>query len=41
MNETLWDYLHKFTVAYIDDILIYSWNKEEHTIYVKQVLQKL
>ena len=24
MNETLWEYLHKFVVAYMDDLLIYS-----------------
>ena len=28
-------------MAYLDDIIIYSNNKEEHFQYVKQVLQRL
>jgi hypothetical protein len=41
MNETLWEYLHKFVVAYMDDLLIYSQTREEHIIHVQKVLQKL
>ena len=28
-------------MAYLDDIIIYSNNKEEHFQYIKQVLQRL
>ena len=31
INDTLFDYLNVFCTAYIDDILIYSQNQEEHT----------
>ena len=41
INETLFDYLNVFCTAYIDDILIYSQNAEEHEKYVKQVFQRL
>ena len=32
-------YLDQFVVVFIDDILIYSKTKEEHTEYLKIVLQ--
>jgi hypothetical protein len=35
------DYLDKFVVVFIDDILIYSQNKEEHEEHLKMVLQQL
>lgn len=41
MNDTLMDYLDEFVVAYLDDILIYSNNKKEHTRHVRRVLQRL
>jgi hypothetical protein len=41
INETLHDYLDVFCTAYLDDILIYSENKEEHEEHVLKVLQKL
>jgi hypothetical protein len=35
------DYLDKFVVVFIDDILIYSHNEEEHEGHLKMVLQRL
>ncbi|KAL0172764.1 hypothetical protein M9458_033075, partial [Cirrhinus mrigala] len=41
MNEVFREFLHRFVVVYIDDILIYSRNQAEHRQHVLQVLQKL
>ena len=41
MNDVLREYLDQFCVVYIDDILIYSRNREEHIEQVKKVLLKL
>ncbi|KAL0152574.1 hypothetical protein M9458_052297, partial [Cirrhinus mrigala] len=41
MNEMFWEFLHRFVVVYIDDILIYSWNLADHRQHVQQVLHKL
>ncbi|KAL0158290.1 hypothetical protein M9458_046366, partial [Cirrhinus mrigala] len=41
MNKVFREYLHKFVIVYIDDILIYSRNLAEHRQHVTQVLQKL
>ena len=41
MNEILKPLLGKFVVVYLDDILIFSKNKEEYLEHVKQVLQQL
>lgn len=41
MLDTLWEYLNKFVVAYLDDVLIYSQNKGEHTEHVRKVIQAL
>lgn len=41
MNETLMDYLNQFVTAYMDDILIYSATRAEHTEHIRKVLQKL
>jgi hypothetical protein len=35
------DYLDKFVVVFIDDILIYSQSEEEHVDHLKMVLQSL
>jgi predicted aspartyl protease len=41
MNDVLMDYLDDFCTAYLDDILIYSENEEEHETHVKKVLSRL
>jgi len=41
VNDVLRDFLDDFVVVYLDDILIYSENPEEHTAHVKKVLQRL
>ena len=41
INDTLFDYLNVFCTAYLDDILIYSQSREEHTKHVRLVLQRL
>ena len=41
INSILGEYLDKFIIAYLDNIIIYFNSKEEHFKYVKQVLQRL
>lgn len=41
INDTLCGYLDMFCTAYIDDILIYSNSKKEHTKHVNKVLERL
>jgi hypothetical protein len=41
MNNVFMDYLDKFVVVFIDDILIYSQNEEENDERLKMVLQWL
>jgi hypothetical protein len=41
MNKVFMEYLDKFVVVFIDDILVYSRNKEEHEGHLRLVLQKL
>jgi len=41
INDTLHDFLDVFCTAYMDDILIYSNSKKEHTQHVRQVLKRL
>jgi hypothetical protein len=41
MNDVLFDYLDDFCTVYLDDILIYSENLEEHEAQVRKVLQRL
>ena len=41
MNSIFMEYLDKFVVVYLDDILIYSKNEEEHAEHLRLVLKKL
>jgi hypothetical protein len=41
MNSVFMDYLNKFVVAFIDDILIYSQNEQEHEEHLRKVLHRL
>jgi hypothetical protein len=41
MNKVFMEYLDKFVVLFIDDILVYSRSEEEHEGHLHLVLQKL
>jgi hypothetical protein len=41
INNVLREYLDIFVVAYLDNILVFSRNKEEHVKHIKLVLQAL
>jgi hypothetical protein len=41
MNSVSMDYLDKFVVVFIDDILIYSQNEQKHEEHLGKVLQRL
>jgi hypothetical protein len=41
MNKVFKEYLDMFMVVFIDDILIFSKNEEEHDEHLYLVLQKL
>jgi len=41
INKALAGYLDEFCVVYLDDILIYSRNAEEHTKHLRLVLERL
>jgi hypothetical protein len=41
MNSVFMDYLDKFVVVFIDDILIYSRSEEEHADHLRMVLLRL
>jgi hypothetical protein len=41
MNNVLYEVLFKFALVYMDDIIIYSKNSEEHKIHLEQIFQLL
>src|SRR6187200_1337471 len=41
MNYIFMKYLDKFAVVYLDDILVFSKNKEEHAEHLPLVMEKL
>jgi hypothetical protein len=41
MNKVFMEYLDKFVVVFIDNILMYSRSEEEHKEHLHIVLQKL
>jgi hypothetical protein len=41
MNKIFEDLIDVYVIVYLDDILIYSKNKEKHTNHVKEVLRRL
>ena len=41
MNQVFHPYLDQFVIVFIDDILVYSKNAEEHAFHLKVVLQTL
>ena len=41
MHQVFNDYLDKFVIVFINDILIYSKSEEEHERHLRQVLQRL
>ncbi|KAK3574226.1 hypothetical protein QTP86_004306 [Hemibagrus guttatus] len=41
IHEVLREFLYRFVLVYIDDILIYSWNLAEHRHHVAEVLERL
>jgi hypothetical protein len=41
MNKVFMEYLDKFFEVFIDDILVYSRNEEEHEEHLHLVLRKL
>jgi hypothetical protein len=40
MNRVFMEYLDKFVVVFIDDILVYSRGEEEHEEHLRLALQK-
>ena len=41
MNKVFMEYLDKFVVVFINDILVYFKNEEEHEEHLRLILQKL
>jgi hypothetical protein len=41
MNKVFMEYLDKFVMVFIDDILVYSRSEEEHEEHLRLALQEL
>ena len=41
MNDLLGEYLDKFVLVFLDDVLIYSANPQDHADHLRKVLGKL
>jgi len=41
INDTFREFLDKFCITYLDNVLIYSNNKLKHEVYIKLILRKL
>jgi hypothetical protein len=41
MNKVFMEYLDKFVLVFIDDILVFSRTEEEHEVHLRLVLEKL
>jgi hypothetical protein len=41
MNKVFMEYLDKFVVVFIDDILVYSETEEDHEEHLRLVLEKI
>ena len=41
MNRVFHDYLDKFIIVFIDDILVYSRTLEDHETYLRLALERL
>jgi hypothetical protein len=41
MNKVFMEYLDKFVMVFIDEILVYSRSEEEHEEHLRLALQKL
>jgi hypothetical protein len=41
MNKVFMEFLDKFVIVFIDDMLIYSKSKEEHETHLHVIMEKL